>query len=214
MEDAMSKSIDLKALEKKAWRSVFQDGLWDIYLGIILVAFAVSAWLDKQSLDDDLRMGIYISVMVFGMVVLYVGKRFITIPRLGQVKFGAERQKKRRIVQLVLFASVLVGLLLWWLSAVYFGENRELPSKWMFPAIWAVNMLLVFGLGAYFFEYERLYLIGFLYALVLPLDVFVKQMAKIDLDFQIFLTAGLIVLVMGMVYLLRFLRDYQPVDLT
>ena len=108
----MSKSIDWKALEGKAWRSVFQDGLWDIYLGNILLSFAVSAWLDKKPINDDLRMASYIGVMVLGMIVLYAGKRFVTSPRLGQVKFGAERQKKRRVVQLVLFISVLVGLLL------------------------------------------------------------------------------------------------------
>ena len=208
----MSKNIDLKVLEKKAWRSVFQDGLWDIYLGIILMSFAVSAWLDKQPIDDDLRMGIYIGVMVFGMIVLYAGKRFITMPRLGQVKFGAERQKRRNVVRLVLLISVLVGLLLRWLSAIFFGGDRDVPSKWFFPAIWVLNMLIVFGLGAYFLEYERLYLIGFLYALVLPLDVFVKNVTQRDLDVYIFSGAGLIILFMGISYLLRFLRDYKSVS--
>jgi len=209
----MSQNIDLKALEKKAWRSVFQDGLWDIYLGIILMAFAVSAWLDKQPINDDLRMGIYIGVMVFGMVVLYVGKRFITIPRLGQVKFGAERQKRRNVVRLVLFISVLLGLLLWWLSPVFLGSDREALSKWMFPVIWVLNMLMVFGLGAYFLEYERLYVIGFLYAIVLPIDVFVKNTTQQDMDVYIFSAAGLIILIMGITYLVRFLRDYKPVSL-
>jgi len=209
----MSQNVDLKALEKKAWRTVFQDGLWDIYLGIILMSFAVSAWLDKRPINDDLRMMSYISVMVFGMVVLYLGKRFITMPRVGRVKFGKERQKRRKAVQLVLFISVLVGLLLWWLSAVYFGGDREVPSKWLFPIIWVLNMLIVFGLGAYFFEYARLYVIGFLYALVLPLDVFLKQVTDADLDVYIFLGAGLIILVMGLMYLLRFMREYQLPDL-
>jgi len=209
----MSQNVDLKALEKKAWRTVFQDGLWDIYLGIILMSFAVSAWLDKRPINDDLRMMSYVSVMVFGMVVLYLGKRFITMPRVGRVKFGKERQKRRKAVQLVLFISVLVGLLLWWLSAVYFGGDREVPSKWLFPIIWVLNMLIVFGLGAYFFEYARLYVIGFLYALVLPLDVFLKQVTDADLDVYIFLGAGLIILVMGLMYLLRFMREYQLPDL-
>lgn len=210
----MSKSIDLKALERKAWRSVFQDGLWDIYLGIILSSFAVNAWLDKKPIEDDLRMIGYIGVMVLGMVVLFAGKRFITMPRLGRVKFGVERRKKRRVVQLVLFISVLIGLLLWWLSAVYFGGDREVPSKWMFPAIWVLNVLAVFGLSAYFFEYERLYLIGFLYALVLPLDVYIKDVIKADLDVYIFLAAALVILAMGLSYLVRFVREYKPVDLS
>ena len=204
----MSQNIDLKALEKKAWRSVFQDGLWDIYLGIILISFAVSAGLDKLSIDDDLRMGSYISVMVFGMIVLYVGKRFITIPRMGTVKFGAERQKRRNIVRLVLFVSVLLGLLMWWLSS-----SLLVDGKWVMPLVWMLNMFLVFGLGAYFLEYERLYLIGLLYALVLPVDMIVKAITKMDMDVYIFSTAGLIILVMGIAYLVRFMSDYKPLDL-
>ncbi len=204
----MTQNIDLKMLEKKAWRSVFQDGLWDIYLGIILVSFAVSAWLDKRPIDDDLRMGIYIGVMVFGMLVLYVGKRFITIPRMGQVRFGAERQKRRNVVRLVLFISVLLGLLMWWLSS-----SLLVDGKWIMPLVWMLNMFLVFGLGAYFLEYERLYLIGLLYALVVPIDLVVKTVTKVDMDVYIFLSGGLIILVMGITYLFRFMRDNKPLDL-
>jgi hypothetical protein len=208
MEDTMPQNIDLKALEKKAWRSVFQDGLWDIYLGIILLSFAVSAWLDKQPIDDDLRMGTYIGVMVFGMIVLYAGKRFITIPRMGKVKFGAERQKRRNVVRLALFLSVLLGLALWWL-----GSSLLSNGQWVFPLIWMLNMFIVFGLGAYFLEYERLYLIGLLYALVIPVDIIVKATTKVDMDVYIFLTAGLIILVVGITYLIRFMRDNKPLDL-
>lgn len=204
----MPQNIDLKALEKKAWRSVFQDGLWDIYLGIILLSFAVSAWLDKQPIDDDLRMGTYIGVMVFGMIVLYAGKRFITIPRMGKVKFGAERQKRRNVVRLALFLSVLLGLALWWL-----GSSLLSNGQWVFPLIWMLNMFIVFGLGAYFLEYERLYLIGLLYALVIPVDIIVKATTKVDMDVYIFLTAGLIILVVGITYLIRFMRDNKPLDL-
>lgn len=204
----MPQNIDLKALEKKAWRSVFQDGLWDIYLGIILLSFAVSARLDKQPIDDDLRMGTYIGVMVFGMIVLYAGKRFITIPRMGKVKFGAERQKRRNVVRLALFLSVLLGLALWWL-----GSSLLSNGQWVFPLIWMLNMFIVFGLGAYFLEYERLYLIGLLYALVIPVDIIVKATTKVDMDVYIFLTAGLIILVVGITYLIRFMRDNKPLDL-
>ena len=37
----MQPEINLKELERRAWRSVFQDGLWDIYLGLLLMAMAI-----------------------------------------------------------------------------------------------------------------------------------------------------------------------------
>ena len=211
----MSQNVDLKALEKKAWRSVFQDGLWDIFLGLLLMAFGLSAWLDMLALGEGMRMGIYIGAEVFAMLVLFVGKRFITNPRMGRVNFGAERQKRRNIVRLLLFISVLVGLVMWFLaSSRISGEGSILSGKWFFPSIWVLNMLMVFGLGAYFLEYERLYVIGFLYAMVIPLNEVIKNTARVSTAMYLFLVAGLIVVVMGIFYLLRFMRDYKPLDVS
>jgi len=209
----MTQNIDLKALEKKAWRSVFQDGLWDIFLGLLLMAFGLSAWLDRLAISESAHMGIYIGAEILAMVVLFAGKRFITMPRMGVVKFGAERRKRRNIVRLLLFISVLVGLAMWFLGSSLMKEDGGvLAGKWFFPMVWMLNMLMVFGLGAYFLEYERLYIIGFLYALAIPLDAVIKSVAKVDLDIYIFLTGGLIILVMGIAYLVRFMRDYKPVS--
>lgn len=211
----MAQNVDLKEMERRAWRSVFQDGLWDIYFGMIMISFAVSAWLDKLPIDEDLWMVVYIGVMVFSLLVLYLGKRFITIPRLGRVKFGAKRQRRRNIVRLILFASVLLGVLMWLLSASGFvGPGGTGTGKWTLPMVWALNMLLVFGLGAYFLEYDRLYVIGFLFALVLPLDMAVKAVTGVDLDVYIFLTAGMIILAMGFTVLIRFLHDNKPLNLS
>ena len=209
----MSKNIDLKALEKRAWRSVFQDGLWDIFLGLLLMTFALSAWLDRLSLGESTHMGIYIGAEVFAMLVLWLGKRFITIPRMGRVKFGAERKKRRNIVRLLLFISVLVGVAVWFLTGTLAGQDRIVLSK-VIPLIWVLNIFFVFGLGAYFLEYERLYIIGFLYASVIPLDLYIKNSTGADLDIYIFATAGFIIVAMGVFYLSRFLHDYKPFDLS
>ena len=211
----MSQNIDLKALEKRAWRSVFQDGLWDIYLGILLMAFAVSAWLDTLSISENVRMGIYIGVMIFAMLVLGAGKRFITIPRMGRVKFGQKRKKRQNYTRLVLTFSVVVGLIMYWITAsMYAGESGGVFSmRWLMPLVWVLNIVIVAGAAAYFLEYDRLYVIGFLYALTVPLDFVIKTATKIDLGIYIFLGASLIILSMGSVYLFRFMRDYKPLNL-
>jgi len=38
----MEHDIDMKELEKKAWKSTFQDGLWDIMLGLVFFIPAVN----------------------------------------------------------------------------------------------------------------------------------------------------------------------------
>jgi len=37
----MTDNLDLKELEKKAWRSTFQDGLWDIYFGLLIFGMGI-----------------------------------------------------------------------------------------------------------------------------------------------------------------------------
>ena len=37
----MSQEIDLKQIERKAFRSTYQDGLWDIYIGLVVIFMAL-----------------------------------------------------------------------------------------------------------------------------------------------------------------------------
>lgn len=46
----MVAKIELKEIEKKAYKSVFQDGLWDIYFGILVLGWGLSAVV-KHHLD-------------------------------------------------------------------------------------------------------------------------------------------------------------------
>ena len=41
----MTEPLNLKEIEKKAWRSTFEDGLWDIYLGSLFFIMGVSPLL-------------------------------------------------------------------------------------------------------------------------------------------------------------------------
>ena len=46
----MTNHVDLKRLERKVWTSFFEDGLWDIYLGILLMAMSgVATILNAQA---------------------------------------------------------------------------------------------------------------------------------------------------------------------
>ena len=205
----MSQSLNLKEIERKAWRSTFQDGLWDIYLGLLLFSMALSSQLDTNIKDKFLGYVIYFGFIVFTMVVLWVGKRFITIPRMGRVKFGPVRQSRQKKVRLVLFASVAFGLLAWFVgAAVWRGSfGRGLPWDLLFPVVYALNMLIVFCLLAYFLDFPRLYLIAVLFALPIPVHVLLKNYLDIDLIFYAFAVPALIIVCMGIFYLVRFLRE-------
>ena len=209
----MTTPVDLKSLEKKTWKSFFDDGLWDIYLGLMLGLMGVSRMLDESGLSEDQATAIHFGLLVLVMIIFFLGKRLITVPRMGRVKFKA---KKRRKISGVLFISIIVGLIVWWFSASMTNASPEQQSslKTFFPLIYALNALLVFGLIGYFASFERLYYIGVLFALPVPLDQWLYDSYGINLGYILFLIAGAIIVAVGVGYLVRFLKAYPRVQVS
>jgi hypothetical protein len=205
----MSQTINLKELERKAWRPVFQDGLWDIFLGLLLLAMAIGALLSDIGVPEAWSTTIYVTLMVLSMLILWAGKRFITLPRMGRVTFGPKRKTKLNWVRVVLLLSVLVGAGVSVAGLAVRGNRPEwLNTTFFFPAAWVVNAMVVFSLGAYFLDFNRLYLIGVLYALPVPLDIMFHKFASMDLTFFAIGVPAMVILIIGLVVFTRFLRDY------
>jgi hypothetical protein len=206
----MTAEINLKEVERRAWKSFFQDGMWDIYLGLLLLAMGVSAWLSDQDISEVTHFAIYIPLILLSMVVLWAGKRFITVPRMGRVKIGPKGKSRKRKARVLLFFSVVVGLALFLVALVAYKHPAGWASliPYLLPAVWALNMLIVFGLGAYFLEFNRLYIHGVLYALAVPVDFLVREWTGINLGAIAFIVPALVILLVGGIVFLRFLRDY------
>ncbi|UCC86536.1 MAG: hypothetical protein JSV81_17045 [Anaerolineales bacterium] len=207
----MSHDINLKELERRAWRSVFQDGLWDIYLGLLLLAMAIGALLSDAGIASETgSLLAHVGLVVLATLGLWAGKRFITLPRLGRVKFGSKGKARKMKAMLLLVFSALLGAALFvfiWLILRQ-GRTEGLPLQLIVPAIWSVNALVVFSLGAYFLDYERLYLIGVMYAVAVPADRLLRELVGLDLTFLAFGVPAAVILITGALILVRFLRDY------
>ena len=205
----MSTTINLKELERKAWKSFFQDGLWDIYLGLLLMAMAVSALLSDAGLSEAWHYTIYIGLILVSAVILWTGKKFITVPRMGRVKLGPKGKARKKKSMILLVASLLVGAAFFLLALATKDRRPEwLDVSLVFPAGYVLNMLVVFSLGAYFLDFNRLYLIGLMYALPVPVDILLHELAGIDATFFAFAVPAAVVLTIGIVLFVRFLRDY------
>jgi hypothetical protein len=211
--------VTLKDIERKAWRSTYQDGLLDIFLGLLLLAMAVGAWLSDSGFVWGLQMGVFVGLEIGALLAFFLGKKFITVPRLGLVRFGpkGKTRKKRAVwlgaasalVGLAVFGLALVGLAVFGLALVANGNLREqLLWEVIIPAAYVLNMLVVFSLGAYFLDVARLYVVGLMVALALPLDMLMREVFDADLTFLAFGIPAMVVLVMGTVVLVRFLRAY------
>jgi len=194
----MTETIDLKAIERKAWASYFEDGLLDIFLGAMLLIGGIRSITDYAW---------YTLLIVPLILVLPLGKRLITTPRLGHVKFGPARKLKQTKVIAVLTISVLATFALLMLPKSGFA----LPAKMLISPIMAGWIAVVFGIIAYYLDFTRLFTYGLLFAISEVLSglfgVYIGAMAQT--------ISGIVVLLIGLFVLTRFLRKYpQPVEAT
>jgi hypothetical protein len=194
----MTETIDLKAIERKAWASYFEDGLLDIFLGAMLLIGGIRSITDYAW---------YTLLIVPLILVLPLGKKLITTPRLGHVKFGPARKLKQTKVIAVLTISVLATFALLMLPKSGFA----LPAKMLISPIMAGWIAVVFGIIAYYLDFTRLFTYGLLFAISEVLSglfgVYIGAMAQT--------ISGIAVLLIGLFVLTRFLRKYpQPVEAT
>ena len=206
----MSANLDLKDLEKRAFRSTFQDGLWDIYLGVLLLLMGGAPLVISLGLESGgWLLAVDVALVLLAVVAFWAAKKYITVPRIGQVKFGAKGKARQRRTSLVLFVSVVVGIALLLVQLAARGGRADWAlSDLLIPGVWVVNVLVVFGLAAYFMGFERLYLYGILYAVPVPLWLTSHRWTDIDLGVAAFAVPAGIMILIGAVSFVRFLRDY------
>jgi hypothetical protein len=199
----MSGRIDLKAAERRAFRSTFQDGLWDMFLGMIFLLFAIGPLLQKAELSKTANMLITLGVNLGSVLIFVLAKRYITTPRIGLVNFGDARKSKVRKGRLVLAASVVLGLVVFILTA-----SGNLSGGEIILGLFSLNILVVFGAMAYYFDFTRLYGYAVGFALSLPVGLLLEEWIEgFEAPYTFFLSAG-VPLIIGTVLFVRFLRDY------
>jgi hypothetical protein len=205
--------LNIKALEKKAFRSFFKDGIYDVFLGGILLSFSLPfmlnefGWFDYETMAIPMIISIIVNVGALAFFVF--GKKYITAPRLGIVRFGKTRKRKMMHVKLLLVVSALIGvatLFLTLFKVLPVGENIGIPVA---SVIFGIQVLIVFSLAAYFMDFTRLYLYAFLFAVSMPVTFWLKKNAAFTYPslYVSSLTAGPM-LVIGWILFIRFLRQY------
>lgn len=197
----MNNPLDLKELENKAFRSFYQDGIWDIFFGLMLFAM----W--SFTLFDDLenkavRMLVMLFIEIGAMFFLIYGKKQITVPRLGEVTFSKKRN--RRLLYVFLANSVSVLFLAAVLVMNVTGSSL-LESDTVSAVVLGIWIIFITSVMAYFLDFDRLYI----YALILGGAFTAVLLTGIEI---IFLIGALLILIPGVVILLRFLREYQPMS--
>ncbi len=208
MNKLNDEKLNLKELEKKAYRSTFQDGIWDIYLGIIILGLALSTIGTLFGLDSIISM-LFILPLVYSIAiaVLILGKKKITVPRIGYVKFGLKRQRRKK--ELLIFLSIIfiINVIIFLLS------NLEIVDIGGLLILTIIIIVIPLSIVAYLLDFRRLYLIALLigigiYTSIEFVDILGYPLSPI-LSFGII---GGVIIFWGIYYLIKFLKKYPIVE--
>lgn len=192
---SMSEQIDVKKIERKAYMSYHQDGLWDIFLGAIILAWGVSMMTEMASMS-----GVWFVVL---FPLLMAAKRRITYPRLGYAEFPRARRSKLQMTILLAIVMLLgVLVLLLWMSQLGSSSLRDWLRQY-FKIAFGAMVAIVLALMAVIHWIKRLYV----YAGVIFLSFAGAQRLNFHMKFS-FIAAGAIIAFSGLVLLIRFLRKY------
>ena len=205
--------LNIKTLEKHAFRTFFRDGIYDLFLGLILLSFGLPMIFTEFGLIDyvtkKLPLLIPLLLNVGALLFTVFGKKYITTPRLGIAHFGKTRKRKMMHTKLLLVVSALIGAIIFFLSLFKVfpvGGATGIPLPIL---IFGIQSLLVFSFMAYFMDFSRLYLYAFLFAISMPLTIWLRKNTGIHYpSLWVFSLTTVPILVIGCVVFIQFLTQY------
>ena len=207
----MTTQLDLKEIERKAFRSTYQDGLLDMQFGLIIVGMSIFVYRPESGysvMNIILMLGTY----VLANLLFWLGKKFVTLPRMGQVKFGETRKKRNRtmiivlscfvVLQVVLLALTVLG---WLDPQVAQKVNAYLKDRNIMDLVVALVGALIVSIGmllvAYFTDFTRGYYIAIMMSLAVFLMIYINKPLYPIL-------IGALIFIPGIVLFVRFLKQY------
>jgi hypothetical protein len=156
----MSQKISLKEAERKAFRTRFDDGLWDVFLGCFFLMFVIAPYL-STSLGDFWSSVVFLPFWALVYLALVLIRKHVVTPRIGVVKFGRARIVKLGKFTAVMLATNVIVFILGLVAAVNFGK---IPGQ-MLTIFFGLVLLMGFSIAAYFLDFNRLYVYGLLVGL-------------------------------------------------
>jgi len=193
----MSYELDMKEIERQVYLSYSEDGLVDIAIGVVITAWGLMLIQEPTGL-----IGL---IGLLGMGIWYIGKRTITIPRIGVIEPSPKME--RRLTNLAVFL-VALGLIAFTgiiLSRVGGSTMISDYSLGILGLVIAAGVALL----AYLLNAARLYI----YAVLLFVsfaggEILAKTVTTFDAFALSVIVGGGLILLSGIVVLVRFMRKY------
>ena len=190
----MKPDTDPKKIQRKLNLSFFEDGLWDAVLGLFLLGWGLTVWLDLAWVPSA-------TFAAFFWLALGL-KQKITYPRVGYAK---PLHQRRQLWGMLIagIAALLLGLLVFLMVT-----NRAAPQfvHDYFDFLFEAMIAIAVGLIGYWWTIKR----WLAYAVLLV--AFAASTQWLGLAFELsFAIPGAVVFCCALFVIVRFLRKYRPI---
>ncbi len=199
----MNDDVNLKEVERKIYSSYYNDGLWDIYGGLVLLGFGLDIVTGN--------MMALILCLALGVAVVLI-RQPVVVARLGSVKFSPQRRArtlKYKAAALILGSAFLMlgAALAAWFSADAMPAWLDAWVRHNFFIFMGGMLAAVTCVAAYLSGARRYY--G--YALVIFIAFWLSSLLRSrDLEGIPIVAAAGLILACGAWVLFRFLSRNPP----
>ena len=195
----MSQDIDFKCITRNIYRTVLEDGLLEMMLGVYLVLSGI--FLMNKTLILN-----YLFLPFALLLIEYLRRKFI-YPRVGYVKIKISVRRLFKIFVFILVGFVVTTLLT---ALISVGVGQTWFGSWQNFITYALILFTVVffcGIGVRF-KIARWFLYGILIGIVFMLSKMIDAHGLLIL-------LGVCVAIIGIVVFTRFIQEYpiQPVDI-
>ena len=192
----MNQKINLKEIAKNAYTSYHQDGILDITISIVIIAFGIMMVLDLPWLGGGFG--------IIAMSFYAAAKKVLTVPRIGYVKLPTQRAQRINVALLGLGVLSLLFAGLAFIQTT--GEGTPVWLQLLIDNYMITVGLIISGLfvlAGYTFRTKRMYT----YALASITIFGVGHFIYFPLQYYLTLL-GILVLVIGLAMMIRFVSKY------
>ena len=209
----MYETTDFRQIQRRiAQLTSFEDGFWDLLLGIIILLLSIYP-VTRELLGPEWNLVVFLillAMLVMGQLVL---RYFVSGSRIGHVV--PRRSAKRLLVLILTIGAVLItfGLLMLTFLSPGAESTSSLPVETSAGRGYMVELITLFIMGGlfsvmgYLYRVTRLYFYGWMLGLAYLASVYMVHNAGWTFLIPLAIGAGIILLI-GFVLLIRFLRKY------
>lgn len=199
----MTANDSLKNIEKRAYRSTFSDGLYDLAFGTIFMLMALIPVLESVGISRFFGYPFFI----IPALIVVIGKRVITVPRMGSVEFGPKRKRKSRIILLI--AAIAMFFMLPLLIIMF---STGLPDRLMWTTVVLIGAPLIL-LSVILLDHPRFILYCVFLFFGILLTEFMLEYIGVPIGHIVaFGFPGILINIYGLTLLATFVKKYPKLS--